>query len=520
MKIRINSLLLSLAVAFGCLLTSCDNDDNGGVAEAVMGSTRSLEFPVSDAVPTMIAVVSDGFWQCEAPDWITVTPGSGGAGTTDVTIEVSDNTRDGAADLPRKAVLKFHGDQKRSFFEVTVRQEGDKFRDIKPSSIADMNAMEEEAAVEFENLAVLAQTNNGFVGTDGTDLVYVTGEAAQARAGQIISMLGTKMDSDTRLPFVICDRLTDVRSGDVPSIPATDITADIDSYKSGTRTLIKATGIFDGSKLNIEGKTMSVTAEDCNTDIKLSDFTGHVLTLTGVYSGTASPVVRMIVTGLEDLGLNETIYFQSNFDIVWAFLADWKGSGDNAVKNLDAMGCDNDNVYLPKITTPKVSGVSALDALKNEGWIICGGGDLTGKGTGCNFQKFYLKMGSSNKQNSATLPKIEQLGDGATGIRLSFDWSPWRDKGPADMKPYDKTEIVVIVKNGASETQFPVSTPSLAAGEKLRWHNVDMELSGVTLNKDTRIEIRNIDSQFLPNGAVSGTFRWFLNNVKVYKPKD
>ena len=129
-------------------------------------------------------------------------------------------------------------------------------------------------------------------------------------------------------------------------------------------------------------------------------------------------------------------------------------------------------------------------------------------------------MGSSNKQNSATLPKIEQLGDGATGIRLSFDWSPWRDKGPADMKPYDKTEIVVIVKNGASETQFPVSTQSLAAGEKLRWHNVDMELSGVTLNKDTRIEIRNIDSQFLPNGAVSGTFRWFLNNVKVYKPKD
>lgn len=109
---------------------------------------------------------------------------------------------------------------------------------------------------------------------------------------------------------------------------------------------------------------MSVTAEDCNTDIKLSDFTGHVLTLTGVYSGTASPVVRMIVTGLEDLGLNETIYFQSNFDIVWAFLADWKGSGDNAVKNLDAMGCDNDNVYLPNITTPKVSGVSALDALK------------------------------------------------------------------------------------------------------------------------------------------------------------
>ncbi|MDE7115582.1 MAG: hypothetical protein K2O56_04055, partial [Muribaculaceae bacterium] len=73
MKIRINSLLLSLAVAFGCLLTSCDNDDNGGVAEAVMGSTRSLEFPVAGTVPAVIEIVADGAWQVETPEWITVT---------------------------------------------------------------------------------------------------------------------------------------------------------------------------------------------------------------------------------------------------------------------------------------------------------------------------------------------------------------------------------------------------------------------------------------------------------------
>lgn len=518
MKTKINIFLISLVAALGGLMTSCDNDDKDGVADAVMGSSRSIEFPAVNPAPIMITIVADGAWHCDAPEWLTVTPNSGPAGTTDVMIEAISNIRLEKEDVPRKYTLKFMGDTKRSMFEVLVRQGGDKFRDIQPSTIAQMAAMEEEAAVEFVNLPVLAQTKNGFVGTDGTDFVYVTGEAAQARAGQLIDMLGIKMDSDTQLPYVICDQLTDAKTGDIPVVAATDITDKIDDYTSDRRTYIKVTGLYDGSKLNIEGKTLGVSVEDCNIDTDVKKFAGHFLTLTGIYSGTASPVLRMIVTEIEDLGANETIYLQSNFDIMWARFADWVNPDKSS--NIDAMGTDNDGVYLPNLGTPKVDGVSPLDILNENGWIINGGGNLTGKATGCNFQKFYLKMGSTDKENSATLPKMEGLGDGTTGVHVSFDWCPWRDSAASAGKAYDPTEIVLIVKNGDSETQFPVSSPSPAPGESLRWYNVDIDLGTMSLNKDTRIEIRNCDAQYLPNGAVKGKFRWFLNNIKVYKEKE
>lgn len=516
---KINLLLISLIAAFGCVLASCSDDDKGGVAEAVIASTRSISFPVNGGSPVLISVVSDGDWHVDAPEWLNVTPSTGTVGTTDVTITATANERGGAVDLPRKCVLQFMGTSKRSIFEVKISQDGDKFRDIQPSTIAQMEALDEEAAVMFNNLSVYGATTKGFVGTDGTDFVYVTGDAAQARTGQKVSMLGTKMISDQNLAYVECDQLTDAAEGTVPQMTPKDITDDIDSYKSKKRELITATGIYNGSKLVIDGKTMGVLAEDTPEGSNLAALAGHIVTLTGIYSGTASPVVRMIVTDIEDKGANETIYFLSEFDVLFARFADWQGTGANEGKNIDAMGCDNENNYLPNIGTPKVDGVSPLDLLKEKGYIINGGGDMTGKGTGCNFQKFYLKMGSGSKENSCTLPKIDGLGEGTTGVKLSFDWSPWRDKAPADMKAYDPTQIVVIVHEGGVDTPFPVETPSLAAGESLRWHPVEIDLGSLTLTKDTRIEIRNIDDQFLPNGSISGNYRWFLNNIKVSKPQ-
>lgn len=516
MKTKINLLLLSLITVFGGFLASCD-DDKDGVAEAVIGSSRSIEFPAQNTAPVMVVIVSDGNWHCDAPEWLTVTPNSGGAGTTDVLISAAENYRDGI-DLPRKCTLKFMGETKRSIFEVLVRQAGDKFRDIKPSTIAEADKMEEESAVEFVDLPVMTSTKNGFVGTDGTDLVYVTGDAAQAQPGQLVTMLGTIEKSDVMLTVVQCDKIDGVKTGDVPAITAVDITKNIDQYKSDKRSFIEVTGVYDGSKLKVNGSSLSVSVEDCNKDVDLSKFGGHLLTLTGVYSGTASPVVRMIVTDVEDLGANETIYFQSRFEVIWARFADWVKSGSST--NMDAMGTDNSGVYLPNIGTPKVDGVSALDVLTENGWIINGGGNETGLGTGCNFQKFYLKMGSSNKQNSATLPAIAEFGDGITGVQVSFDWCPWRDGTSADKKAYDPTQIVLIVKGSGSTTQFPIENPAPAAGEQLKWYSVNVDLGTLKVDKDTRIEIRNIDDQYLPNGAKSGKFRWFLNNIKVYKEKE
>ena len=59
MKTKINIFLISLVAALGGLMTSCDNDDKDGVADAVMGSSRSIEFPAVNPAPIMITIVAD-----------------------------------------------------------------------------------------------------------------------------------------------------------------------------------------------------------------------------------------------------------------------------------------------------------------------------------------------------------------------------------------------------------------------------------------------------------------------------
>lgn len=516
MKNRINILVITLVAIFGGVLTSCNNDDNNGIAEAVMGSSRNIEFPVSDATPTMITIVADGAWRCETPEWLNVTPNSGLAGTTDVTIEVTDNLREGTPDLPRRYVLKFMGDSKRSVFEVTIRQDGDKFRDIQPSSIAQMVKLEEEAAVKFINLPIIAQTNKGFVGTDGKDFVYVTGEGAQARKGQIVDMLGTKMDSDTKLPYVICDQITNVQNGDIPSVEATDITDNIDDYKSDKRTFIKATGIFDGTKLNIEGKTLSITAEDCNSEINLASYAGHILTLTGVYSGTASPVVRMIVTGLEDLGANETVYFLEDFEWFDPYVREYKNTeGKSPSDNVG--GEFYSGAYNPQSTTIKDNnGFTTWDLLLAKGYELTSTSTSQAKksiGVAVN----YLKMAVTRYTAALTLPKMPEAGDGVEGVHVKFDWTPMTDGGK---KVWDQTEIVVVVETNGTETQFPVAPANLEDGKSLyQWINEDIVLNGIKVNKDSRVTIRNIDADF-PDCGAGVKKRWFIDNIKVYKPKN
>lgn len=508
MKNKINLLLITLVSVFGISLTSC-SDDEGGVATAVLGTTDNLEFPVTEAVPAIITIASDGAWHVETPDWITVTPSSGPAGTTDVTVQVADNERDGIADLPRKYTLNFMGDKKMSIFALTVRQEGDKFRDIQPSAIADIDAMEEESAIQLKNLPVLAQTKKGFVGTDGRDFVYVTGDAAQARTGQLIDMLGTKAVNSAGLTEVKCDQLTDVKSGSIPDVTPVDITDNIDSYKAAKRTLIKATGIYDGTKLVISGKKMGVSVVDNAVDCDMSRYAGHILTITGIYSGTASPVVNVIATSVEDLGLNEIIYCMTDFDNWWADFASWSGSGSNEGKEIDCIGCDNVNNYLPNLTTPKVNGVSPMDILKEKGWSIQGSS---------TFQKMYIRLGATDKQGCITTPKMPELGDGTEGVKVSFDWCPWRDKAPAEGKAYDPVQLVVVVDKDGVETQFPVPVLDLAAGASLKWYTVEVDLKGVSLDKNTKITIRPIDDQCMPKYANKGLFRFFINKIKVFKP--
>lgn len=511
MKTKINYILLAVSLMIGVGFNSCkDDNDNDGNAKAVLGSSANISFPINDPVPTIITIASDGDWHVEAPEWLTVSPMSGSQGATEVTITASDNVRGGAPDLPRTYTLEFIGSRKTGAFKVLVKQDGDLFRDIQPKTIAEFENINNEDPVELKGLTVVAPMTKGLVATDGTDIVYITGDDVKANKGDAVHVYGVKETSDAKLSLVKSHKFS-VEGTGTASIPeAIDITGNLDSYKSTVRKMVKAKGFFDGKNLIVDGMKYSVTAENSDPSLKLANMAGHSITLTGAYSGTATPVVRFLVTGYKDHGANETVYLISDFAGMWSMFADW----DNGKGTMDVMGLDNAaGGYLPNITTPKVDGLSPLDILNQKGWRIDGGGNLEGKGTGCNFQKFYLKMGSGSKENMLTFPQIEELGNGVENVKISFDWCPWRDKPAEEGRAYDPTEIVLIVDGH----QYTVPNPGCSPGQKLQWYTVEFDLTE-KINKNSTIQIRNIDDQFLPNGAVTGNFRYMLNNIKVYKP--
>lgn len=218
----------------------------------------------------------------------------------------------------------------------------------------------------------------------------------------------------------------------------------------------------------------------------------------------------------------ETVFFESNFSKIFEPFKDFVGSGDNAGKSLDAVGDNDPGAYLPKMITPKAT-INGVDNMTPAKVMIELGWDLIGPKNDAdgyiNFQKFYLKMGTTTKQGSVTLPKIPELGDGTENVWVSYDWCPWKqgETSKTDPGKFDDAQVVIIVKNGDNEVQFPQPGLSLPTGSDLKWHKVNVELKGVKLDKESRITIRNIDQQFGENGTTKGWYRYFLNNIKVYK---
>lgn len=98
----INYIMASVLFLSATLLGSCSEEENT-LSKAVLASASALDFEAEGAQPKTITVYADADWVMEdLPEWITVTPATGN-GTTDVTVSVTDNMRDGAEDNPRKA---------------------------------------------------------------------------------------------------------------------------------------------------------------------------------------------------------------------------------------------------------------------------------------------------------------------------------------------------------------------------------------------------------------------------------
>lgn len=289
---------MSVVAAFG-ILTGCEEEETG-VAKAVMASASTLIFDAQNPDEQVITVYSDGNWSADVPEWVSIFP-SEGSGTTDVTVNVSENMRDGAVDNPRKENLVFHGKTIASRAIVVVHQSGDKYRDVPSVSISDVINAEDEYVLLLSNVQVVALSSKGFVVSDGTDAIYVKSSSA-VEVGDNVQIWGEK-GTDKNIAVVLADRCETASNTAVTYPSAKDITETLDSYTATKSEYVKVSGVLNGTKVTVDGaEVMSLNIVDAHSSLNLGELSTHNVEVYGYFVGVAAPVVNVIASSIVDNG--------------------------------------------------------------------------------------------------------------------------------------------------------------------------------------------------------------------------
>ncbi len=505
MKKKINYILYALALVCSVSLWSCkDNDDN--MSTAVLASVSNLFFEATDPTSQVIKVVSDANWVADVPEWITVEPMTGTAGTTEVKFTVSDNVRDNEIDTPRVGEVVFRGNILRSRVVVKVQQEGDKFRAGKEYSISELDGLTDGEIVTLKNVTVCASNATGCIVTDGKEFTFISKPVTAVTVGQKISVGGEKQTDSNKFSYVKGEKVYDVAAGSVPQFTAEDITAKLDSYKNSKRVAVSVTGDVDGSKITVEGAKNAVDITNITDGLEVPN--GHKVRVEGIYTGTAAPVVGIFITKVEDLGVNEIIYFADDFEWFEPFsTASQYPAGDHIGTGITATTTSGEanKVQCPNIVAKGYmsDGKTLRVALEEKGYeMLWGIHSSKSKGECIYIQRNYLKMGKTAFQAGLTLPKVPEMANQKTV--MTFDWCPMKGSGG-----FDATTLEVIVKTGSNEVKIEVPESTLTGSDPMQWIPVTIDLSKVALDADSRITIKSTQWED------SGIYRWFIDNIKI-----
>lgn len=499
--------MLSLVAAFGLVLTSCDDDDDSGVAKAVLASASVINYDAEQAPGQIITVYSDATWTCEHPDWVKVEPETG-SGTTEVRISVTDNMREGAEDRPRTADVVFKGIKKSSEAHVIIRQSGNPYRDVQPSTIAEMEQIGNGEAAIINNLTVTTLYSTGFVATDGSRNVLVNYEGSVA-AGDVINLKAIKDADALKLAVLTADEIS--KGTQKSSLPeAVDVTDKIDTWTGDARTYVKLSGKVSGKNILIGGNATNMgVVLAAPAGIDMNKLGGHSVTVTGYYSGTASPAFNIYVDTVEDHGVIEVIYWKEDFE----WLEPWssqKPAGQTIEEN-------NTEATAQQLGTNKVDDVSTYQALLAKGYEILAvhSKDKSERKPEAQtyLQRNYIKFGLTGYYSGIVMPvKLEKEIPAEDALILAFDWCPMRQGSGK----FDATVLKVIVETTGKDTQeFEVGPCDFADGSAFAWIPAQLELQPGSVDNTTKITIRNADSQW-PDPADKGTtYRYFLDNIKI-----
>ena len=487
--------LFLMALLF--VIGSCQEEEGTTLSQAVLASASALNFEGTDSAPQIITVYADAEWVSEVPEWITISPTSG-SGVMDVTVSVNDNIRDGALDNPRKEVIVFKGETLASRAEVIVIQAGDKYRDVRDYTLQELVALEDETVVSVSDVMVMAVTSAGFIISDEQNVhnAYVLSETT-VNIGDKVSILGDKASNSQSLAIIEADQTEIVSTGGSVTYPeAKDVTDGVDTYNATSREFIVVSGIMNGSNVSVSGANYTVSITDAPSSLDLEALNGHRVVVKGYFDGLAAPVIKILVAEIQDNGIAKDIYFFEDFE----WLDPWSVVG-NAGQTVET---DNLSATAPQIPTPKIDGVSALDALLEKGYEFL---RVTTKTPGeCIYlQQNYLKFGKTSYQAGIILPNLaEDIPSSASPV-MSFDWCPMR-QGSGKIDPVN---LIVIITNGTDEVTFDIPEAGFEDGHRLEWIRAEVDLSGITITKETKITIRQT------NWQIATANRYFLDNIEI-----
>lgn len=503
---KISLLMLSLVAAFGLVLTSCNDDDDSGVAKAVLASASVVNYDATQAPGQIITVYSDATWTCEHPDWVTIEPETG-SGTTEVRISVADNIRDGAVDLPRNAEVVFKGILKSSEAHVVIRQNGNPYRDVQPSTIAEMEKVDDGIASVINNLTVTTVFNNAFMATDGKRNVLVN-YAGRVDKGEVVNVKAIKNTDAQKFAVLTADEVT--KGTQASSLPAAvDVTDKIDTWKGEARTYVTLTGKVNGKNIEIGNASNKAVVLDAAKGIDMNELGGHSVTVTGYYSGTASPAFNIYVASVEDHGIVEVIYWKEDFE----WFEPWssqKPAGATIEEN-------NSDATAQQLGTNKVDDVSTYQALLAKGYQILAthSKDKAERKPEAQtyLQRNYIKFGLTGYYSGIVMPvKLDNPIPAEDALILAFDWSSMRQGSGV----WDNTVLKVVVETKGKDAQeFEVGPCNFATGAAFAWIPASFELEPGSVDNTTKITIRNADSQWPDPNDKGAAYRWFLDNVKI-----
>ncbi len=509
--------LLSLGL-FGC-------QEQEMVQPYALLAESSLTFAAQGAEAQVLTIASQENWVVDVDsDWINIDVTSG-SGTVYANVSVTDNVdANGVLAAPRQGKITIATTRGEYSIETVIYQKGDTYLEALEYTVSGLAALENteetpQIPVKVKDAVVVAVADDGFVITDGTVNVLVSG-GREVAAGNKVALNGQKMTVGG-LPVLLVDEVLSNDGAAEATYPtATDITGSLDSYKAEAVEYVSVSGTLVGNTiLNIAGTSKSVTLYKAANQ---AEFNIHKVTVNGYYAGTINGSVNLVAATVksngEDTEFGSPFPYSDDFSWLDQYVEQAIAAGvpiNDSVGEVTSSSDGAANIY----TTLVDKGVPVLEQLRARGYTDYNPGQKT-----IYLQQGYMKYGKGACQSGLIFPflKIE----GTQDIAVSFRWCAHM----AGDGGIDETQLVVgftgpgSIDGGEESKKVPgqiISKPIAHAQEanKMFWNDAMVIIKGAT--RATNITIRPCDEQF---GSVedpkSGYYRYYIDDISVVNAAD